>query len=237
MFSRIRRWFKSDENIDRLGATSDSWKDPRMPREQREIVESELKMLYEGNPPPVFARAVEALSSIPGKEIQTLLEAGCASGYYSEVISQLLGNRFKYTGGDYSDAMLELARQKYPGVPFLKLDVCNIDLHDQSYDVVLSGAVIMHVEHWEKAIQELARVARKFLVLHRTPVTTGPVSRRESLSYASVPIFFNQFNKKALVRLVESCGFQKIFEKEVYQDKKDRPVETLTYVFQRVSKL
>jgi SAM-dependent methyltransferase len=205
-----------------------------MPSEQRELVESELRMLYEGNPPSVFTVGADALKAIPGNQELTLLELGCASGYYSEVISQLVGKRFLYTGADYSEPMLELAREKYPGFSFLQLDICNINLTDRAYDVVLSGAVIVHVEDWERAISELARVAGKYLILHRTPVIGGNFSRTEGLSYAGVPILFNTFNRDALLNSVKACGFQEIFEEDVYPDQPEGSKRTITYVFERM---
>lgn len=216
-----------------LGATSDSWKNSRIPKEQLKLVDKELEKLHSGNPPSVYKVAAEALKAIPGDNRLTLLDMGCASGYYSEVISTLTGERFEYTGADYSDAMLAVARKRYPDIRFMNLDIRHIDLPDKSYDVVLSGAVIVHVEEWKEAIRELTRITRSFLILHRTPVTNGKSYRTQDKGYAGVPIFFNTYNKNELVNLMSGCSFKKIFERNVYPHD-EKGLGYITYVFERL---
>lgn len=213
-------------------ANGDSWKNSKIPKEQRsKFVDKELEMLHRGNPPPVYTVAAEALRAIPGSNNLTLLEIGCASGYYSEVISTLIGKRFKYTGSDYSPPMLLLAKKKYPNTEFLNLDIRYIPLSDKAYDVVLSGAVLVHVKEWKEAVRELARITKSYLILHRTPVTEAKFCRIEKKIYGGVPVFCNTFNKNELMSLLSKCGFSKIFEKNVYPHQK----EDMTYVFKRVS--
>ena len=216
-----------------LGATGNSWKDPRIPEEQLKIVAEELEMLRRGNPPSVYTVAVEALNNIPATDTLTLLDVGCASGYYYEVISTLAKKKFEYTGADYSQSMLDLARKRYPDTEFRRLDIRHIDLSDKSYDVVFTGAVIVHVEEWKDAIRELARVSKSYLILHRTPITNGKSYKTEEKSYADVPILFNTFNKDELLDLLADCGFKKIFERNVYPDG-ERGLGYMTYVFGRI---
>lgn len=215
-----------------LGATGDSWKNSELPEEQLKIVDKQLEMMRKGNPPSVYKVAAEALDAIPGDNNLTLLDVGCASGYYFEVISTLVGNRFDYTGSDYSDAMLTVARKRYLNTNFLKLDIRHIDLPDKAYDVVLSGAVIEHVKEWEEAIRELSRITKFYLILHRTPITDEMYHREEKRIYAGVPVFYNRFNKNDLMNLISECGFRKIFEKNVYSHEK-KGLGYMTFVFER----
>ena len=215
-----------------LGATGDSWENPEIPMEQLKIVNIELEILRSGNPPSVYTIAAEALTAIPGDNKLTLLDVGCASGYYFEVISTLVGNRFEYTGSDYSDAMLNIARKRYPNTKFLNLDIRHIELPDMAYDVVLSGAVIVHVKEWKKGVIELARITGSYLILHRTPITDAKSYSIEKKIYADVPVFYNIFNKDELMNLISKCGFRKIFEKNVYSHE-NKGVGYMTYVFER----
>lgn len=218
-------------------ANGDSWKNPKIPEEQRlKFVDKELEMLHRGNPPPVYTVAAEALRAIPGSNNLTLLEIGCASGYYSEVIFTLVGKRFKYTGSDYSHLMLILAKKKYPNTKFLNLDIRCIRLSDKAYDVVLSGAVLVHVKEWKEAVREVARITKSYLILHRTPVTDARFCRIEKKIYPDVPVFYNTFNKNELMSLLSKCGFSKVFEKNVYPHQKKDP-DHITYVFKRVMTL
>jgi len=193
-----------------FGATGDSWRSPTIPEEQLKVVDSELEMLRRGVPLSVYTVGAEALNSIPGDAKLTLLEVGSASGYYVEVISELCGDRFEYTGSDYSDAMLAVARKRYLDSKFLKLDIMQIELPVKAYDVVFSGAVIEHVKEWEGATRELCRVARSHLILHRTPVTDVGSYKTEKKIYGGVPVFFNRLNKGELMTNVSECGFRKV---------------------------
>lgn len=221
--------------METLGATADSWKDARIPGEQLRVVDRELAMLRRGQPPEVYVAAAEALAAIPGSDELGLLEVGCASGYYSEVISVLVGDRFDYTGSDYSDAMLAVARVRYPGTRWLSLDVRHLALLDRAYDVVLCGAVIEHVREWKRAVRELARVTRSYLVLHRTPVTDGLSDRVEKRIYAGVPVFYNTFNERELTNLLGECGLGKLFEKNVYARARRGP-RRITCIWERLTK-
>jgi 2-polyprenyl-3-methyl-5-hydroxy-6-metoxy-1,4-benzoquinol methylase len=234
ILNKIKQTIKTLSNKStNLRAAGDSWKNPEIPGAQLKIVDKELEMLRRGNPPSVFTVAAEALNAIPGRNKLTLLEIGCASGYYSEVISTLVGERFNYSGSDYSDAMIATAEGRYPNAKFLKLDIRHIELPDKAYDVVLSGAVLVHVKEWEMAIRELARIARLYLILHRTPVSDDKSYRIEKRIYADVPVFYNTFNKDEFMHIVLGCGFRKIFEKNIYSNE-IKGSGSMTYVFERL---
>src|SRR4030088_1872295 len=49
---------------------------------------------------------------------QGLIEVGCGSGYYSEVFAPLVPGGVRYTGIDYSEAMIARARARYPSAAF-----------------------------------------------------------------------------------------------------------------------
>ena len=226
--SRIKKAVRSDASS---GASGETWKDSSIPSEQWKVAEKELELLRQGKPPRVYEVAASALRSIPGQDPLTLLEAGCGCGYYSEVIPMLTGDRFVYTGGDYSDAMLAFARMKYPKISFLKLDLRNMDLPDHAYDIVLSGAVIKHIAEWQQAVKEIARVSKRYLVLHRTTVTSDVTSRKEQMSYG-VPVYFQQFNRTELFDILKQCGFKLLFEEGVYPNQ-NGPALEMTYLLER----
>src|SRR5688572_15880834 len=46
----------------------------------------------------------------------SLLDVGCGSGYYSEILTHLLGHPLRYSGIDFSHAMVALARRSYPEI-------------------------------------------------------------------------------------------------------------------------
>jgi SAM-dependent methyltransferase len=146
-----------------------AWRDPAIPARQRALVDEQLASLWRGAPPRVFTVAAEALRAT-GLELGTILEVGCASGYYAEVLAHVLGHPVRYTGLDYSEPLLRLARERYPSRPFLLGDATRLPLRDRAVDVVISGCVLLHLLDPWRAIAETARVARSACVFHRTPV-------------------------------------------------------------------
>lgn len=61
-------------------------------------------------------------------------------------------------GVDLSDGMLAAARERHPGVDFLRADVEALPFEDCSFDVVLAGFVVNHVPNPERTLSEMARV-------------------------------------------------------------------------------
>jgi SAM-dependent methyltransferase len=186
----------------------DSWKDAAIPERQRAIVAPQLEAYRAGAPVAVFDALVEIMSAnIAGLAGLRLLEIGCSSGYYSEVLDiKRLGLR--YEGCDYSPAFIELARQLYPGLPFAVEDATRLRYADESFDIVVSGGCILHIPEYERAIAEAARVSRRWVVFHRTPVLhmQGPVTyAKKAYGVDTIEIHFNE---QALVRLFTRHGMR-----------------------------
>lgn len=63
-------------------------------------------------------------------------------------------------GLDFSPAMLELARERVPGVDFVEGDAMNLPFEAKSFDAVTIGFGILHVPDAERALAEAHRVLR-----------------------------------------------------------------------------
>ena len=96
------------------------------------------------------ADAIEAT----GLEAPTVLEVGCGSGYYHEVLGHLLGSKVKHVGVDYSEAMI-LWRNLVTSGQFHVGDATRLPFADRSYDIVMDGVALMHIQDYERAIQRL----------------------------------------------------------------------------------
>lgn len=187
---------RADHEAQRLRG---SWQSDLIPARQRELVDRQLALFREGKPVPVFDVFVEALRSLSGhwrgsEAPRTLLEVGCSSGFYAEVI-QVKGLGLHYSGCDYSPAFIDLGHQRYPGVPLTVEDATQLMHSDASFDVVVSGCCLLHIPEFEKAIMETARVARQFAVFHRTPVVTGiphQYFHKKAYGVDTVEIHFNE---------------------------------------------
>jgi len=101
--------------------------------------------------------------------VPTLLDLGASSGHYSEVL-QLRGFDCIYRAADYSENFRKLARLLYPTVEFDICDARELPYLDGAFDIVLSSGCILHILEYEDAIREAVRVARRYVIFHRTPV-------------------------------------------------------------------
>jgi SAM-dependent methyltransferase len=180
---------------------SASWRADGIPREQWAVVEPQLAAYRAGEPSPTFDALVDILvHNVPELHNRSLLEIGCSSGYYSEVL-RCKGVDALYQGCDFSPAFIRLARQMYPSIQFAVEDATRLSYSPGSFDIVVSGCCLLHIAEYEKAIAEAARVSREFVVFHRTPVLhmAGPAFYTKN-AYA-VEMFEIHFHEQQLVRM------------------------------------
>ena len=131
----------------------------------------------------------------------SLLEVGCSSGFYSEVV-EIAGLQVQYSGCDYSDAFICLAREKYPAVAFEVEDATALSYPDCSFDVVVSGCCLLHIPEYVKGVEEAVRIARQYVIFHRTPVVFGQPEqwyRKQAYGVETVEIHFNEAEFLALL--------------------------------------
>lgn len=85
-----------------------------------------------------------------------VVDAGCGEGYGTSLLAETAA----VTGVDLDAAAIAHARRTYPGVGFIRGDVCALPLPDASLDAVVSLQVIEHVAAPERLVAEAARVLR-----------------------------------------------------------------------------
>lgn len=188
------------------------WKAHGMAAEQRKLVDKQLTEMYTGNVHPLFEIVGDALGDVLRAETKrplVLIDVGCSSAYYSEVIEHLHKGQFTYVGVDYSPDMVRLARVIYPCLPILELDIVNGIMPDGQFDVVLSGATICHIEDWRRAVSNLSKLARRWMILHRTMIYLDAIPTSCGTQYAygqTVPFYF--INEDELMGYLRELGFE-----------------------------
>lgn len=192
-----------DEEVVRLRA---SWQSDLIPARQRELVDCQLADYRRGKAIDVFDVMVTALQSLGGANAtRSLLEVGCSSGFYSEVL-KIKELPFVYSGCDYSSAFIDLGRKCYPGTPLTVQDATALGFDDEAFDVVVSGCCLLHIPEFEKAIAETARVAKQFVIFHRTPVVTGLPHQYYSKRAYGVETVEIHFNEGQLLDMLQCHG-------------------------------
>ena len=173
-----------------------SWQDDALPKRQRELVDQQLKQFSTGVRIDVFDVLIESIRVLPDviTSDMSLLEIGCSSGFYSEVL-QISKVPLKYFGCDYSNAFINLAREKYPDLHFQVEDATHLSYPDFSFDIVVSGCCILHIPEYVKAIKETTRVSKSYCIFHRTPIVWGQAEqwyRKKAYGCETVEIHFNE---------------------------------------------
>lgn len=185
-----------------------SWQSDELPARQRELVNKQLADYARGMSIDVFDVMIDALNSVnPDGRMLELLEVGCSSGFYGEVL-QLKNMPVNYSGCDYSPAFIELGRRYYPEMQLSVEDATALSFSDASFDVVVSGCCLLHIPEFEKAIAETARTTRDYAIFHRTPVLTGLPHQYFSKQAYGVETVEIHFNERELLQMFTRHGLE-----------------------------
>lgn len=150
----------------------------------------------------VAAQAIDAL----GLSQATVLEIGCGSGYYREILGTLARTSVGYTGVDFSPAMVARAKRRYPGADFRQMDGTALAFPNGAFDIVFNGVSLMHIPDWQKAVAESRRIARVGCIFHSVPVfPTRPTAHLAKYAYGS-PVTETVFNRDELVACFRHNG-------------------------------
>lgn len=99
--------------------------------------------------------------------VPSLIDVSAGSGYITRRFIDRYGRRIRYNACDFSRLAISWLSEKFP-----ELDECfHCDLRqgipkpDKSYDIVMSTEVIEHMDDPEGFVDELARVARRLILI------------------------------------------------------------------------
>jgi 2-polyprenyl-3-methyl-5-hydroxy-6-metoxy-1,4-benzoquinol methylase len=138
-----------------------------------------------------------------------ILEAGCGAGISSLRIRQMLrGQHFEVSDVD-DNAIRQFEKIRFP-IPFRQESVLALQRTGGEFDCVFLLEVLEHVEDYEKALSEIFRVSRKYVVVS-TPneplwrilnVLRGKYLRDRG----NTPGHINHWSRSALVSLIGKYG-------------------------------
>ena len=103
---------------------------------------------------PALPFLIEA-ARIESKSV--VLEIGSGPGHIAEALVQAGAT---VTGIDFSAAMVEVARSRYPHITFQEADAEELPFDGDSFDAVVSNFVVHHLARPEVAFREVCRVLK-----------------------------------------------------------------------------
>jgi len=89
--------------------------------------------------------------------IGSVLDLGCGLSPFADEIGGV--------GVDYSPRTISKCEQLYPDTKFVCSDILRTPFKDKTFDTVVAGEVIEHLEKPELLIKEMVRLARKRIIL------------------------------------------------------------------------
>lgn len=187
--------------------------------------------MYQGRVPALFQVLSDCMKPYLSNGC-TVLETGCASGYYYEVLEYLSSKRIRYTGVDYSEPLISMAKSHYPSARFKVADGSRLPFKDREFAIVVSGGVLLHVPNYAEHIAESCRVAKRIVVAHRTPVCRNTPTRYLKKFGYGVEMVELVFNEKEILSIFSSNGMELVKSVETASNT-SQDEYGVTYVFQR----
>jgi SAM-dependent methyltransferase len=151
-----------------------------------------------------------------------VLDAGCGHGV--PVITRLLKKGFQVTGSDFSPAMLESARKKFPRVSFRERAITDIE-EESIFDGVCSFSSILYLDTIDlfNSIYRLYRAlkpgGRLFLFGYDLHPTWRGVPLHEDLNHW---MWGGTFSKEEISNALEEHGYFKVTKAEDVDTEKER---------------
>lgn len=214
------------------GEFTTAWKSPEIPKKQRALVQQSLFGMFAGQPPAECQVLADIISPyvFPGGKV---LEIGCASGYYYEILEYLLNTRINYTGLDYSESLISMAADYYPKTKFITADGAFLPFADREFPIVISSCILLHVPNYVHHISETARVASDYVVAHRTPVCRLSCTRYMTKFAYGVKTVELIFNESEILSEFEGRGLKLMDSSEYYSNEAGDEFH-VTYLFKRI---
>ena len=192
---------------------AEAWQSELIPWRQYDVVKPELESFSNGTPLPVYDAFIRCMQKIPPQS--NLLDIGAAGAHYGRIL-QLAGFHLGYTAFDFAESFQRFARTIYPDVNYVVGDARRLPYHDDHFDIVLHSACLMHIREYAQAVKEAARVTRKYVIFHRTPVFTEQETSFYIKDGYGVPMFEIHFNEAELIRLFQANGLDVVYTTDVF---------------------
>lgn len=155
-----------------------------------------------------FYRSVRELLEPVVRDGDSLVEVGCGAGYSTERLRRWLPPGVSVLASDIGHTLVAATVQRNPGVPVFRQSAYALSMDDASADMVVMMEVLEHLEDPERALEELARVARRH-VLISTP--REPVWRAMNMcrgkyldQFGNTPGHIQHWSRRGLMRLASS---------------------------------
>jgi 2-polyprenyl-3-methyl-5-hydroxy-6-metoxy-1,4-benzoquinol methylase len=143
---------------------------------------------------------------------QSLLDVGCGEGVLTHQWAQRLGDERRVVGIDLDDPALhaEWATRTAPNLEYRVMKAENLPFGDDEFDAATAIEVLEHVPDAEHTVAEMARVAKRWLLVS---VPREPLWRALNMArgaywkdLGNTPGHLNHWSKRSFVALLSRHG-------------------------------
>jgi len=92
-------------------------------------------------------------------------EVGAGEGYSTSYLRRSLPSGCAFESSEFDPALAERARARNPDIPFTVQSIYQLARPDRSADLVFCLEVMEHLQDPDRALDELARIARRAVIL------------------------------------------------------------------------
>jgi demethylmenaquinone methyltransferase/2-methoxy-6-polyprenyl-1,4-benzoquinol methylase len=144
---------------------------------------------------------------------QAVLDVGTGTGVLIPYLAKAVGPSGSVTAIDFSEKMVQACKTKYSHVKNVKIKVGNIEdaaFPVESFDAVICFGVFPHLEHKEKALQNISKMLKpsgKLVIAHALSSEELKVHHKkvsEHVAHATLP------ENAEMIQLLEKAGFANI---------------------------
>jgi SAM-dependent methyltransferase len=145
-------------------------------------------------------------------DAQSLLDVGCGEGVLTHQWAQRLGDERRVVGIDLDDPALhaEWAKRTAPNLEYRVMKAENLPFADGEFDAAAAIEVLEHVPDAEHTVAEMARVAKRWLLVSvpREPLWRGLNMARGAYwrDLGNTPGHLNHWSKRSFVALLSRHG-------------------------------
>jgi len=169
-----------------------------------------------GSENPVVRRLMATFERTLGElwaqaDPQSILDVGCGEGVLTEKWAQALDDK-RIVGIDLDDPQLHLQweQRRRPNLEYVVMKAENLPFGDDEFDMATAIEVLEHVPDPEHTVAEMARVARRWLLVSvpREPLWRGLNLARGAYvkELGNTPGHLNHWSKRAFVALLSQHG-------------------------------
>lgn len=194
----------------------------------QEIAVSYLKTF--GHPAPGSKQILlDVMRKGTKKASPSVLDLGCGNGQLYEYFKSQ-GWRCKYTGIDFSDALLDVARRESPEATFLQGDVNHLPhVISGEFDYIVYSHVIEMLESPERSLREAIKATDRVLIRFFEPpeFDIDTVELREmDLGRGKVPYLRRKMSKSYYQLILANLGCKQV---DIYRDVSKDQVHVLHF--------